>query len=1012
MTRKFLAILIILAIFAGTAFAQSTSSLTQTMALKAGFNFVAFNVKPGVTAPNLKLQNQAIIDDIYSYSTASGSFLSVSEGTLMTISAGKGYIVKSKLADNLTIPGEAVATIGDINLKKGFNLIGFSKTVPSLSFSTLMKTAPVIRGLYRYNTTSGSFFQVVKSAAGLPDLLDGVDPSFAMNQAYFIYVDSDTILNYDNNIISIGSGQPAPNLPVVTGINYVSAEARIKWNPVTLTNVGAITYLVLVDGLYPTQVEGTSYPVDTLAAGNHTIKISVVSGGNTAAPGPSTDYNFTVGSATGPFKITAPFANGSVIPAKFLDVNTGVSGALNISPALNWEQPSPNTKSFVIVCEDITTTPATIHWTIYNIPAGFNALPEGIQRGASVTVNGATLCQAKNYNDQFGYDGPNPPQGDPAHNYYFRIYCLSQASLLAGLTYDQVKTEIAKDVTLGNVYTTGTFQNTGSTPAANIPTPQNITYESDSGMIIWTPLVGTTAATYVYRVYLDGATTPEVVNTASYGLPSTIAAGSHTVKVEAMIKDSNPAQVGAKGTLTNNTFNIYDSDKPFKYTTLTTVTNFRYDTATQSLKWDVPSGTASTATFRIIAQYKSNGTNYVNEKFFLDNAVTGTSIPLSTVTAKVTEKNATDVLLEVAASSGMAIGVKSNVIPLPTAAAAPKYFIVNGFTVPSVPSAPGLSGIMRAPIQYDPTKHNMKVYDMATGTVYPPVGNPTSPASYMSQIPIDANPKTIIAEISDKTTGNVLSRNIVGKCPIASEVPTAVKNIELKNVPIDNKSTAMAMLGFEKNALPNVPAFNYSGMAPDVNGLISKALAANELTPYAQTLQNNVGGESVVNSVQMARDAIPQIEAGLTQLDQGIASISSATSMYGAMMPAAYLTLNNSLSSALTTFKGELVQVKSMMTTALNTIPTSNVPNPKAASELIAAYLKATKAQNTLNTFISSYNSQNDTYAMPTYGFTPYDVTIPSGAPDSINLGNITINKDTDPASIPNIISQLSSQMQ
>jgi len=903
MIRRLLAALIILAIFTGTAFADT---LVQKLPVKTGFNFIAFSVRPDSTstAQNLKANNSTIIDEIYAYSTTSGSFISASD-SLTTLFAGTGYIIKAKCDGTLTIYGTDVATIGNINLTKGFNLVGFSKPVSDQNkFSTLMSANEIIQGLHKYNPASGSFIRALR-ISGQPQISDVFDPSFALTQAYFIHVSDDTTINYDNGNIEIGKG-----------------------------------------------------PVQ------------------------------------GPFTLTSSaFVEGATIPAKYL----GITGAANVSPALGWVSPTPGVGSFVILCEDLTVP--TVHWALYNIPASMSNIPENVAKGASVQVGGVTLNQAKNYLENNGYDGPNPPATDDTHQYKFTIYCLKeQPTLEANLTVDQLKaiTKSTDNITFGNVSITGTYKAANTTPTSDIPTPTNITYDSNSGTIIWTPVVGDATKTYIYRVYLDNATAGEVVNTASYGLPSTITAGSHTVKVEAMIKDSNPAQVGAKGTLTNNTFNIYESDKPFKYSTLATVTNLRYDANTQSLMWD-STGTS----FYIVATYKAGGSAVNNDNYFLDSTVSAKSVLLSTITQKVTAKGATDVLLEVAATASGAIGIKSNMIPLPTATA-PKYFIINGLSVPSVPAKPVLSTILRAPVQYDPAKHAMKVYDQISGTVYQPVGNPTSPASYMSQIPMDGTPKTLIAEITDLTTGNVLSRNIVGKCPIATEVPSTVKNIELKNVLIDEKSTALAALGFEKvNAMPNVPAFNYASMTPDANGLISKALAANELTSYAQTLQKNVGGESVVTGIKMAREAIPQITDGIAKIDEGMAQIPTTG------IPEPYATYNNNVKASLATFRSELKAVEKMMVDALNAVPTTNVPNPQTASELIKAYIRAAKAQNVLETSFNTFNTNMS--PLKNMGVTIPTLSIPSGtgAPASITLGSSVVTKDTPLDSIPAIISQI-----
>lgn len=89
----------------------------------------------------------------------------------------------------------------------------------------------------------------------------------------------------------------------------------------------------------------------------------------------------------------------------------------NISPALNWTNPPPNTKSFSIVCEDLDAS--WTHWEIYNIPASHSALPENVPQ-KKVWKDGIT--QEANSFGIFGWGGPRPPRG--VHRYEFTIYAL------------------------------------------------------------------------------------------------------------------------------------------------------------------------------------------------------------------------------------------------------------------------------------------------------------------------------------------------------------------------------------------------------------------------------------------------------------------------------------------------------------------------------------------------------------------------------------------------------------
>ncbi|OQA80792.1 MAG: hypothetical protein BWY32_00663 [bacterium ADurb.Bin243] len=177
------------------------SSNDQVIALKSGFNFVSFTVTPPATTAELISKNSNL-EDIYLYSATAGSFLSASEGSLTKLSIGKGYIIKSKADTSVTINGPPAGTIGDISLKKGFNLLGFSKQPSAggsaaLTMSRLLKYNYLVTGSYKWSASSGSFIQIVRDANGIPVQLDSIDPEMKQGEAYFVLCAEDISVNYD-----------------------------------------------------------------------------------------------------------------------------------------------------------------------------------------------------------------------------------------------------------------------------------------------------------------------------------------------------------------------------------------------------------------------------------------------------------------------------------------------------------------------------------------------------------------------------------------------------------------------------------------------------------------------------------------------------------------------------------------------------------------------------------------------------------------------------------------------
>ena len=207
MLKKIIIVVLVMLLFASAALAQTS----QTLTLKPGFNFVSFTTAVSLTPSGLKALNTAI-EDIYLFSAAAGSFLSANDGTLSSLAAGKGYIVKSSASSDVsvTVSGTALSTIGNINLKSGFNLVGFSKLPAAATFSQVMTANSFISGLYKWSAAAGSFIQVVRGTGGTPEQLDNVDPSFKAGESYFFNLSQDVQINFDGTGLLMGTNITPP----------------------------------------------------------------------------------------------------------------------------------------------------------------------------------------------------------------------------------------------------------------------------------------------------------------------------------------------------------------------------------------------------------------------------------------------------------------------------------------------------------------------------------------------------------------------------------------------------------------------------------------------------------------------------------------------------------------------------------------------------------------------------------------------------------------------------------
>ena len=258
----------------------------QIISLKQGFNFVSFTVAPDATPAGLKQQNAAI-GEIYLYSAAAGSFLSTLDGTLASINAGKGYIIYANSVASITVSGTAVTAAGTMNLKAGFNLIGISKTLSSVKFSELILNNSSVKGLYKWNTASGSFIQVVKSAAGVYQL-DGVDPLISSGQSYFLNMDSDSSFNCDNGYLSFNSATASDEeairniyLQYVNGIKTKNITAIMALYSDNYLNVGGdgletkATRQATMSGLNFASAEGTAWDIVSMKISASSARVAV-----------------------------------------------------------------------------------------------------------------------------------------------------------------------------------------------------------------------------------------------------------------------------------------------------------------------------------------------------------------------------------------------------------------------------------------------------------------------------------------------------------------------------------------------------------------------------------------------------------------------------------------------------------------------------------------------------------------------------------------------------------------
>jgi Raf kinase inhibitor-like YbhB/YbcL family protein len=114
---------------------------------------------------------------------------------------------------------------------------------------------------------------------------------------------------------------------------------------------------------------------------------------------------------------TSAFAPGDFIPRRH-----SCEGE-NLSPAFEWDDPPPSTRSLALIADDPDAPAGTwTHWILWDIPAETRSLPEAFTPG---------LLGVSGVNDfgKPGYGGPCPPRGHGPHRYFFTLFALSIQSL-------------------------------------------------------------------------------------------------------------------------------------------------------------------------------------------------------------------------------------------------------------------------------------------------------------------------------------------------------------------------------------------------------------------------------------------------------------------------------------------------------------------------------------------------------------------------------------------------------
>ncbi len=138
------------------------------------------------------------------------------------------------------------------------------------------------------------------------------------------------------------------------------------------------------------------------------------------------------GGGGGSFTITSTvFTNLGTIPLEYKDSRSTQCTGSNNFPPLSWSNVPSGTRSFVLIVDD-PDGGDWVHLNLYNISSSATQIPRVVASSGVVDLSPYGTAGDNSWvtgGGQPGWNGPCPPSG--AHNYHFKIYALSVASISA-----------------------------------------------------------------------------------------------------------------------------------------------------------------------------------------------------------------------------------------------------------------------------------------------------------------------------------------------------------------------------------------------------------------------------------------------------------------------------------------------------------------------------------------------------------------------------------------------------
>jgi len=131
-------------------------------------------------------------------------------------------------------------------------------------------------------------------------------------------------------------------------------------------------------------------------------------------------------------------------------------------------------------------------------------------------------------------------------------------------------------------------------------------------------------------------------------------------------------------------------------------------------------------------------------------------------------------------------------------------------------------------------------------------------SAFSASVPLPVTAKYPLIIVKERAFGRIIFRSLLGKTPLASELPPSVEKISVKGLKVNENTSALALLTIEKNAVPDIPIVIIPG-GEGTYGVIITEDHGFKKSLFETTAIANAGGAGLVAQIAGAVRTIAAI---------------------------------------------------------------------------------------------------------------------------------------------------------